>query len=158
MGIHTTVVSDTSPLRAVHHLRKLDLLDVLFEEVLIPPAVAAELRNSPAGDEVLALGIVQIRAPADRERVEELRKDLHLGESEALALALEVAASSVLIDEADGRAAASAPGLDTLGILTIARSEGLIGPVAPLITKLKDGLNFFISDALRARVLRQVGE
>ena len=39
------VVSDTSPVRALAHLDQLDLLRRLFEQVLIPPAVADELER-----------------------------------------------------------------------------------------------------------------
>jgi predicted nucleic acid-binding protein len=34
------VVSDTSPIRALSHLQRLDLLSRLFDVILIPPAVS----------------------------------------------------------------------------------------------------------------------
>lgn len=43
------VVSDTSPIRALGHLGLIDLLRELYGEVLLPPAVDAELRNPAAG-------------------------------------------------------------------------------------------------------------
>jgi len=62
------VVSDTSPIIALAHLRRLDLLRQLFGEVLIPPAVVAELRK-PAwqgmADEALKVDYISIREPAD---------------------------------------------------------------------------------------------
>jgi predicted nucleic acid-binding protein len=41
--IATLVVSDTSPLRALAHLSLLPVLGQLFHEVVVPPAVAAEV-------------------------------------------------------------------------------------------------------------------
>ncbi len=43
------VVSDTSPVRALAHLGRLDLLKTLFGEVLIPPAVLDELEQPHNG-------------------------------------------------------------------------------------------------------------
>ena len=43
------VVSDTSPVRALAHLGLLDLLGSLFSQVLVPPAVQAELKVPPSG-------------------------------------------------------------------------------------------------------------
>jgi predicted nucleic acid-binding protein len=42
------VVSNTSPLRALDHLGHIDWLEQLFDQVYLPPAVAAELREPPA--------------------------------------------------------------------------------------------------------------
>ena len=42
------IVSDTSPIRALHHLGQVEWLDVLFGEVFVPPAVADELANPAA--------------------------------------------------------------------------------------------------------------
>jgi hypothetical protein len=44
-----TVLSDTSPVRALAHLGHLDWLALLFGQVILPPAVDAELRNPSAG-------------------------------------------------------------------------------------------------------------
>ena len=39
------IVSDTSPIRALHHLGQVAWLHQLFGDVLVPPAVADELAN-----------------------------------------------------------------------------------------------------------------
>ena len=46
------VVSDTSPIRALAHLGRLDVLASLFDEVLIPPAVARELEFPRSGNPI----------------------------------------------------------------------------------------------------------
>ena len=103
------VVSDTSPIRALAFLKRLDLLAELFGTVLIPPAVAEELERPPPDLVVVRpalLPFVTIRAPTDVDRVRALLVELDRGEAEALCLAIEERISTVLIDEAAGRAAA----------------------------------------------------
>ena len=83
------------------------------------------------------------------------------GESEAIALALEVKAEALLIDEAAGRAAALQHGLrpvGALGVLLRAKHKGIIGPIAPLLNRLETELNFFISDPVRREVLHRANE
>lgn len=158
------VVSDTSPIRALAHLGSLDLLAALFDEVLVPPAVDAELL-SPPGDlpiiDVRLLAFARIQAPSDQQRVVELRRDLDPGESEALALALEIGAGAILIDEAAGRAVARRLGLTPIGVLGLlvrGKQRGLVALVEPLMDQLVSELGFFISESLHAEVLRLAGE
>ena len=158
------VVSDTSPIRALAHLNLLNLLRDLFGTVLIPPAVAEELRSPAWGPhpiEIDQLRFVTIRAPEDRNQVNRLRLRLDPGESEALALALEIRPEAILIDEAAGRAVAKELGLEPLGVLGVflrAKRSGLIVQVAPLMERLKRELRFFVSRQLEAEILRLAGE
>jgi uncharacterized protein len=158
------VVSDTSPLRALAHLSLLVLLQELFDEVFVPPAVDVELRNPPKSlpcVDVRDLAYVRIQSPRDRIKVAEFLQVLDPGESEALALALEVGVSAVLIDEVAGRTMAKRLGLlpvGVLGLLVRAKQRGLLPEVRPLLDRLKMDLGFFISDPLRAEVLRLARE
>ena len=68
----SVVVSDTSPIRALHHLGLLHLLSKLFGEVLIPPAVAAELESPASGltkIDIERLPSIRVLAPIDRRRL-----------------------------------------------------------------------------------------
>jgi predicted nucleic acid-binding protein len=158
------VVSDTSPIRALAHLGRVELLRDLFGAVLVPPAVAEELRSPPVGlprVEILDLDFISLRAPSDRDRVVELLRTLDAGESEALVLAQELGISAVLIDEAAGRAMARHHGLlpiGVLGVLVRAKQRGLIDRVGPLVEQLETEIDFFISTALRVEILRLAGE
>src|SRR5437016_2835316 len=98
----TIVVSDTSPIRALDHLKLLDLPGVLFDRVLVPPGVLDELENPKAGFAPVAvrnLPFFGIAAPQDQARVNSFQPELEPGEAQAIALALEVNAAAVLIDE-----------------------------------------------------------
>ena len=93
--------------------------------------------------------------------VQRLLERLHLGEAEALALAVEIRPDVVLIDEKTGRAVAKQLGLVPLGVLgTLVKSKraGLIGTVAPLVERLKRELDFHISDDIERRIRELAGE
>ncbi len=157
------VVSDTSPIRALAHRDLLALLPGFFSQVLVPPVVDDELKTPPAGlprVDVRDLRFVTIQAPRDRAKVKVLLRDLDPGESEALALAVEVGVSAVLIDESAGRRMARQLGLlpiGVLGVLIRAKPRGLVPEVVPLLDRLRSELGFFISDQLRAEVQRLAG-
>ena len=158
------VVSDTSPIRGLTHLGRLDLLRTLFGEVLIPPAVERELRRATrrfAPLDVELLKSLTIRSPSNSVLVSKLAEGLDAGESEAIALALEVGAESVLLDERRGRAAARRLGLVPVGILGLllqAKTLGLVPEIRPLLQDLRDNANFFLTEALLDEVTRRAGE
>ena len=87
------VVSDTSPIRAFHFLKQTDTLRVLFNTVIIPPAVANELAHPHRTFDPLDLSafqFIEVRTPHDRQRVEQYAAALDLGEAEAIVLAIEL--------------------------------------------------------------------
>ena len=82
------VVSDTSPIRALAHLGLLAVLEALFGQVVVPPAVDSELLHPPVGlplVDVRTLSFVRIQMPGNLEQVQTLMATLDPGESQALA-------------------------------------------------------------------------
>lgn len=158
------VVSDTSPVRALAHLRLLELLDDLFDRVLVPPAVADELLRPPrrfAPIDVGTIPFIAVQAPTGPTPAVAEVGELHAGESEALTLAAEVDADALLIDERAGREVARRMGvatLGTLGILLAAKERGSVTAVRALIDSLSAELGFFVGEPLRREVLRRAGE
>jgi uncharacterized protein len=158
------VVTDTSPVRALLHLNLLQLLGNLYAEVLIPPAVYGELVAPGSGLRPIpreSIAFLHVQSPRDQQRITELRRRLDSGESEAIALALEVGADALLIDESEGRRVARELGIATtgaLGVLLQAKQRALVLQIAPLLDQLQNELQFFVSAELRARVLREAGE
>lgn len=158
------VVSDTSAIAALVHLRLAHVLQSLFTEVFIPPAVAHELKH-PRGlrsaVDLAQFPFIAVQVPADAVRVARLRADLDAGESEAIALAIELAADWILIDEEEGRRIAIDLGLHTTGvcgILVRAKRNGLVHTVLPLLDRLTNEIEFRVSPSLRARVANLAGE
>lgn len=163
MPMRIVVVSDTSPVRALDHLNRLDLLSRLFERVLIPSAVADELRRGsrkcrPFDPREAGL---PVRSPADSEHVARLRLRLDAGEAEAIALAVEVRADVLLIDEREGVRVAQGEGLMTLGVLGLlvrAKEVGEVERVEPLIDSLREGIGFRVTPEVEREILRRAGE
>lgn len=158
------VVSDTSPVRALAHLGLVDLLEALYGSVLVPPAVADELLRPRGPGPVVNLNgvaFIHVRPAADAAAVARLRATLDPGESEAIVLAIEAGADLFLVDDARAKDAAARLGLNVTGVFGIlldAKRQGRVAAVAPLMDRLRTELNFFMSDGLRALVLRLAGE
>ncbi len=161
------VVSDTSPILGLAAIERLDLLRAQFGEILIPPAVMAELktetefRGAKSIRQALKRGWLYVLAVQNVHLVHALGLELDQGESEAIALALEVNAPLVLLDEYDGRSKARALGLTTigaLGILLRAKRDGNIQSLKEAMQALRQEAGFFITEELYQQILAQAGE
>jgi predicted nucleic acid-binding protein len=161
------VVSDTSPLSGLAIAGYLSLLQQLYGQVIIPVAVADELKRGGQDDlritAALATDWIEVQQPQDLALVEALQADHNLdrGESEAIALALELKADELLIDERLGRREASRLGLSItglLGILLVAKRRGLVEAIRPIVDDLINEAGFRVSSQLYAEVLAMADE
>ncbi len=159
------IVSDTSPINNLAAIHALQLLQQLYETVIIPEAVYRELTdpNFPVAGarEVQTLEWIQTRSVSESAIIEALSYELDRGEAEAIALALELQADQVLIDERRGRLVAARLNLrytGILGILVEAKSRQLIPAVKPLLDALMSQAGFWIAQPLYDRVLQLVQE
>lgn len=161
------VVSDTSSLSSLAIVGQLPVLRALCTQLIIPPAVAAELKRGGQDDsriaQVLALSWVNIKPCKNRRLADELQAvyNLDKGESEAIALALELKADALLIDERLGRREASRLNLSitgTLGILLVAKKQNIFSAIRPIIDQLIDEAGFRISNQLYREVIAAAEE
>ena len=131
------VVADTGPLNYLLLIEQGSLLPRLFETVHIPEAVHAEL--SAVGAPEIVREWVATPPPwlliAPTPAITQPLEQLDAGEQAAIALAVQMKAELLLIDDRAGVRAALAHGLEaigTLGILDQAATAGLIDlPSAP---------------------------
>jgi predicted nucleic acid-binding protein len=120
---------------------KLDLLEKLYEEIVVPFAVYKEVteKEKPFSKELRLFLSNRTKQIANRLAVEVLISDIGIGESESIVLALEEKPDLVLIDDLKARKFAKMYGLEiigTMGILLKAKKKGLITEIKPLITEL----------------------
>jgi hypothetical protein len=161
------VASDTSPISSLAIIDRLDLLRSQFQEIWIPGAVEMELREIPHPLAVTRIegairsGWIRPRAVGENRVIRLLRTTLHPGESEAIALAVELGADLVLMDEREGRSAAERVGLHVTGVLGIllrAKKAGDISLLKPEIEALRREARFFVAARLEEELLRGAGE
>lgn len=158
-----TVVANTTPIIALALISQLDLLRHLYGEVVIPPTVQVEvLAGGTRG-----IGVAELQRanwirvmPLQDPRRADLVSDLDRGEAEVIALAQEMNADLVIIDERLARRHAKRlrlPLTGTLGVLLKAKQRGLVPAVRPLIEQLVHG-GVRLGDTLVDEVLRLAGE
>jgi predicted nucleic acid-binding protein len=143
-------------------IERLDLLDALAKEVLVPEAVVAELRRGPSEDPSTAalerLACARIIAIETIDPAVEAW-GLGRGESEVLTLARLSDAAAVL-DDRDARRCATALSvrrIGTLGLLVIAKRAGYVEFIKPLIEGLLKSRIRLSGDLVR-RALIEAGE
>jgi predicted nucleic acid-binding protein len=99
--------------------------------------------------------------PTNTNLIKLLRRELDEGESEAIALAIEIQADLVLLDERDARDIADIYGLNmtgVAGILLSAKREGYISSVRKYLDLLQTKASFRISRELYNQILRSSNE
>lgn len=160
-----TVVCNTSPLTSLAAIGLFDLLRELFGQIHIAQGVWLELNHGgmrhPGSREVEDASWVERHEVQNQALVTILRRDLDRGEAETLALALELKADLVLLDEKEGRHAAGRLGIRSLGVLGMllqAKRLGKLQEVRPHLDALRERAGFFLGDRLYRDVLEQAGE
>lgn len=163
----TPAVSNTSPIWNLASIGLLELLQEQFSLVYIPDDVWRELHAAGDGPELRSiqgaekaqwLKVASLKSPHVQQS---LMLELHSGEAAAIALALEMEISRILMDETEGRSAAKIMGLHPTGILGIllrAKNDGKIISVSDEMIRLRHEAGFFISDSLFQHVQRVAGE
>lgn len=146
-------VFDATPLIAFHEIGQLGLLRELFDQVVVPTLVSREVAPSLG---VLPRWIVVQRVLS----IPTFERSVDAGEIAAIALALQISAEFVILDDLSGRRVADDLGLNvtgSLGLLVSAKQHGLIPEVRPLMTAMTDN-GLFTTRALQMRILELAGE
>jgi predicted nucleic acid-binding protein len=154
------VVSNTSPLTNLAAIGQFELLRQLYGEIQIAIGVWGELgargRHWPGHDEVAHADWIKQVVVRDQNLITVLLRDLDQGESETIALASEISAELVLMDERDGRRVAQRLGLRTVGVLGVlleAKKRGLLSEIRPYLDALRHEAGFYVSDGVYESVL-----
>lgn len=126
------VISDTSPLCYLLLIDLVDLLPQLYGRVIIPQAVRDEL-SAPGAPDIVQIWISQppewLEIQTITNQPDLMLSQLDLGELEAIALAEQLGADAILLDDREARQIATERGLEIIGLLGIlgaAASSGLV--------------------------------
>lgn len=119
------IVSDTTPLRYLIQIEKVQILEKLFGKVIIPERVSEELQRPKTPQKVKDW--MQARPAWLEVRTADLsvftpQKKIDDGEREAFALALELKADAVLLDDKDATTEAARLNIDVIPTFTILES------------------------------------
>ena len=159
------VVTNTSPLLNLACIGRQSVLESLFDVAQVPSEVSIEIQRLRASNPrfvgVLVPAFARVKSLQNMTLATALGLDLDPGEAEAIALAVELHADLLLIDEHRGRTVAkrlstSCQGL--LGALKLAKRRAVVPAVAPLLQRLATEAGFWIAPALRQRILADAGE
>lgn len=156
-------IADTSTLLFLHRVEVINVLEVLFDRVLVPDAVVSEILIAEhLGYSVPALRSYSwlVEVTPHKAPSEWLALDLGPGELGVMAMALENPDHIALLDDGLARRVAHAAGLrvwGTLRVLLEAKFAGEIQAITPLVDCLVES-GMWLSDEMRDRILTLAGE
>jgi hypothetical protein len=157
-------VSNTSPILNLAVIDRLSLVREQFTTVAIPKGVLKELRieeNLPGSKKILdALEAkwLQVEEIQDSAMLRILKRELDVGEAEAISLAAETSAQWILLDESEARRIAKDLGLKVTGVLGIllrACRQNRIPSLRTEMERLREKAGFYIADQLFEDLLKQ---
>jgi predicted nucleic acid-binding protein len=160
------VISDSVALIGLSSIGALDLLRQLYGTVIIPTAVYQEIviagAGKPGSQAIATANWIQQRAVRRKRFADRLQKLVGLGqgESEAIALAQEIKADLILLDDAKARRYALQQQLSftgLVGVLLAAKQLGLFPFVRPYLNALI-AAGIFIDPTLYRHALNLAGE
>ncbi|MEM6807378.1 MAG: DUF3368 domain-containing protein [Bacteroidota bacterium] len=146
------VISDTSPITNLIKIGRLGLLRKIYPKIYIPKAVYDELLSwDYDGFEPSEIDAkwVEVCTVKDEVLLAQLKLELDPGEAEAIALAKEIRADFLLIDERKGWKIAKDQGINAIGLIGVllkAKKMSLITEVMPLVDDLRMKAGFWLSE------------
>jgi uncharacterized protein len=160
-----TIVSDAASLGSLALIDYLWLLEAIYGTVVISEVVARELATAKNAriQAVLSVSWVQVQVPTEGAiaTIQQQGQQLDLGDTHTLALALQINADEVLINERRGRQVAEDLGLSVIGIVGIvlvAKQRALIPSVRRVMDTLVELAGFRINHQLYQKILKFVDE
>lgn len=137
------IVSDTSCIGYLIQINLLNLLQIIYGEIIIPQAVYDEIQNLKFNErssfKFQSADWIKIYPATNLSNVKKYQHILDKGELEAISIAIDLKADLLILDEKLGRIVATSIGFDItglVGILIIAKNRGLISSVKEVLNKV----------------------
>ncbi|MBS1946828.1 MAG: DUF3368 domain-containing protein [Bacteroidetes bacterium] len=147
------IIADTSCLIILTNIGELELLHKLYGRITTTLDIATEY-----GDRLPEW--IEIVNATDKSKQQLLELQIDKGESSALALALEILDSIIILDDNKARRTAHQLGLTytgTIGVIVKAKLQGIVPSIKPILSKIKQ-TNFRLSAETELQALKQAGE
>jgi predicted nucleic acid-binding protein len=148
-----TIISDTSCFIILTNIGELELLHKVYGEIITSIDIATEYGESLPD-------WVVIRTVTDTYKQQLLELQIDKGESSAIALALEIPNSTVILDDYKARKIASRLGITytgTIGVIIKAKLNGIIPTIKPILEKIKQ-TDFRLSIEIEIQALKEANE
>ena len=145
-------IIDSACLITLEKIGHLALLPKLFDHIYIPPAVKQDFGES--------IDWVTVKRIKDTDKIIALSTQIDTGESEVIALAMELKDAYVILDDKKARRIAKQIGvkvIGTVGLLLKAKNMGIIPAIKPYLEKL-NAVGFHLSQALYHKALELANE
>ncbi|WP_439482145.1 DUF3368 domain-containing protein [Cyclobacterium plantarum] len=129
------VISDSRPIFSLSIIDKLEILEEIFEEVFIPPAVWEEITGDETKKHFRKINEFFKDRVKKISGFNELTFVMDYGESESVILYKELNADFLLIDDKKARSIAENFGINcvgTIGVLSTAKEKGIVNELRPL--------------------------
>lgn len=147
------IISDTSCLIILSKIKEPDLLQKVYGQITTTSEVADEY-GEPLPD------WITISKLKDKSKQQLIELQIDKGESSAMALAMEMNESTIILDDYKARKVAERLGLSytgTIGIIIKAKLKGIIPSIKPILNKIKQ-TDFHISKELEFIALKEAKE
>ncbi|MBW2099803.1 MAG: DUF3368 domain-containing protein [Deltaproteobacteria bacterium] len=155
------VVSNSTPIISLASIGQIGLLPQLFGMIYIPREVYHELKSKRApGHQEVDASYFQVKEIQGSAYIGFLLNDLDRGEAEAIMLAKELQADTLIIDERTGYMIAKGQRIHVIGTLTVllmAKKHGLISSVKPLLDDMIRRGRWY-SQFVYENFLKKIGE
>lgn len=147
------VIADTTCFIILSNINELDVLQKVYATITTTPDIIQEF------GETLPEWVI-VKQPSDLQKQQILELQVDKGEASAIALALELPGSLIILDDLQARILAEHLDIavtGTFGVIVKAKLKGVIPSIKPLLAKIKQ-TNFRISPAVEAAALKQANE
>ena len=148
-----TIISDTSCFIILTNIGELELLHKVYGEIITTIDIAVEYGEALPD-------WVEIRKVTDIYKQQLLELQIDKVESSAIALALEIPNSTVILDDYKARKIAAQLGIlytGTIGVIVKAKLKGIIPSIKPILGKIKNN-NFRLSIEVELQALKEANE
>lgn len=159
------VVSDSSPLIALASVGQLALLRALYGRVAIPEAVrdevAGDVVDRPGSREVLDADWIEVIPASDTIERYLVLTLVDRGEAEAIALAIDLDAELLIVDDRRARGVAEEMGVrvtGVVGVLLEAKQRGMVAAIRPFLDSISAIVGFRMSRGFYDAALKAAGE